>query len=91
MKRFCDRIDKDVEIERQAGHISVKCRYFKMIPKGPACKRALFGRLGFPIPTPMSASKTVFKMLTMAMFDAMKVNIGMGGGISWHCPLYYEE
>ena len=87
MKRYCDRLGKAVEVERKGKTIVINCPYFKIVPKGPACKRVLFGRLGHPIPLPKSAAKTISRMMGMAFLDAVKVNLGISNKITWHCLL----
>jgi len=92
MEKFCERLETDVLVERKGGKVVVHCRFFHMIPKGPACKRVLFGRLGFPLPTGKSAAKTFFRLSGIAMFDFVRVNWGIGDvRPTWHCPLYHDE
>lgn len=84
---FCQRVNRDVEITINENGVAVDCWYFKLIPKGPACKKVIFGPLGFPIPTPRSMVGTVAKIISLGFWDVISIYLGIRQQAtpSWLC------
>ena len=91
MKVHCSVIDKDVEVTSVDGQLNVECRYFKRIPKGPVCRRILFGPTGFPIPTTTNIATLPAKMFGRAIIDYLGASFGIGSLPSWYCKACCPE
>ncbi len=89
---YCDRVGEDVELLQADGELTVRCRYFHRFAKGPGCRKILYGRLGWPLPTKGGLYRTAFMHLLLPIVDALRFDIGIGAPYpSWCCKVCKPE
>jgi len=78
---YCDRVNKKIELDTNG--LPNGCRHFVMRNGKPICKKVI----GFPLPTPGSIAKMLFRTIFEPIVVFTSISVGQDILPSWWCKL----